>query len=81
MQGVKLGEAEIEFSEVPDVQPSLGVAGVLADKSVPGTLSVVLGVHGELKFSSDALGVAEYSDSLAEGLVTSATIIWSRISR
>ena len=80
MQGVKPGVGEVGFSDVPDVQPPLGVAGVLADEGLPGALSDELGVHGELKFPSDrdvsdALGVPEHSDSLAEGLVASTTMI------
>ena len=86
MQGVKPGEAEVGFSDVLDVQPPLGVPGVLTDEGLPGALSDELGVHGELKFPSDrdvsdALGVPEHSDSLADGLVISAILIWSRISR
>ena len=86
MQGVKPGEAEVGFSDVLDVQPPLGVPGVLTDEGLPGALSDELGVHGELKFPSDrdvsdALGVPEHSHSLADGLVISAILIWSRISR
>ena len=86
MQGVKPGEAEVGFSDVLDVQPPLGVQGVLTDEGLPGALSDELGVHGELKFPSDrdvsdALGVPEHSDSLADRLVISAILIWSRISR
>ena len=39
--------AEVCFSDVPDVQPPLGVAGVLADEELPGALRDELGVHGD----------------------------------
>ena len=85
MQGVKPGVSEVGFSDVPDMEPPLGVPGVLIDEDLPGALSDELGVHGELKFPSDrdvsdAMGVHEHSDSLPEGLVASAILIWSRIS-
>ena len=84
MQGVKPGEAEVGFSDVLDVQPPLGVPGVLTE-GLPGALSDELGVHGELKLPSDrdvsdALGVPEHSDSLVDGLVACAILIWSRMS-
>ena len=47
VQGVKPGEAEVGFSDVLDVQPPLGVPGVLTDEGVPGALSDELGVHGD----------------------------------
>ena len=72
--------------DVPDLQLVLGVRGVLTDKGLLGALSDELGVHGKLEFPSDrgvsdALGVPEHSDSLAEGLVSCASLIWSRMSR
>ena len=48
MQGVKPGEAEVGFSDVLDVQPPLGVPGVLTDEGLPGALSDELGVHGDV---------------------------------
>ena len=80
VQGVKPGVGEVGFSDVPNVQPPLDMAGVLADEGLPGALSDELGVHGELKFPSDrdvsdALGVPEHSDSLVDGLVACAILI------
>ena len=68
---------------VPNVQPPVGVAGVLVDEGLSGALCVELGVHEELKLPSDwdvsdPLGVP---DSLPDGLVVSAILIWSRMSR
>ena len=80
VQGVKPGASEVGFSDVPDMEPPLGVPGVLTDEGLPGALSDELGVHGELKFPSDrdvsdALGVPEHSDSLVDGLVACAILI------
>ena len=68
VQGVKPGVAEVGFSDVPDVQPPSGVAGVLADEELPGALRDELGVHGDAvlgepeNFPSD-------STSLLTGLI------------
>lgn len=78
MQGVKPGEAEVGFSDVLDVQPPLGVPGVLTDEGLPGALSDELGVHGDVVLGKlgafDALGGPENCPSDSASLLTGLNI-------
>ena len=78
MQGVKPGEAEVGFSDVLDVQPPLGVPGVLTDEGLPGALSDELGVHGDVVLGKlgafDALGGPENCLSDSASLLTGLNI-------
>ena len=75
MQGVKPGVAEVCFSDVPDVQPPLGVAGVLADEELPGALRDELGVHGDA-----VLGEPENCPSDSASLLTGLIISYAAMS-
>ena len=80
MQGVKPGEAEVGFSDVLDVQPPLGVPGVLTDEGVPGALSDELGVHGDAVLGFDALGGPENCPSDSASLLTGLIILYAAMS-
>ena len=83
MKGVKPGEAEVGFSDVLDVQPPLGVPGVLTDEGLPGALSDELGVHGDAVLGFDVLGGPENcpsdSASLLTGLIIPHAVMSSRM--
>ena len=87
MQGVKPGVGEVGFFDVPDVQPPLGVAGVLADEGLPGALSDELGVHGDAvldvagkQITFDALGGPEDCPSDSASLLTGLIIPYAAMS-